>query len=227
VLAALRERDRTGLGQKVASSLFESATFMLGAVIVGSAVIGGPMPPMPARKNAWGVYDIFTAGDGGQVFIGCTSDGHWQRFCEAFGLDDWREDERLADNARRCEARAWMLPELERRLGALTLADILARCEAARVAYARVGRPDELAADPHLIAHGGLLATAISGLGGGPQVGVPALPLEFGDERERPGLERQPPRIGEHTAEVLREAGLSADAVAELTAAGVVAMQAA
>jgi crotonobetainyl-CoA:carnitine CoA-transferase CaiB-like acyl-CoA transferase len=57
-------------------------------------------------------------------------------------------------------------------------------------------------------------------------VGVPALPLEFGDERERPGLERQPPRIGEHTAEVLREAGFSADAVAELTAAGVVAMQA-
>ncbi len=81
-LSALRERDATGIGQKVASSLFESATFMLGALVVGSAVIGGPLPPMPARKNAWGVYDVFTASDGGQVFIGCTSDGHWQRFCE-------------------------------------------------------------------------------------------------------------------------------------------------
>ena len=87
-LAALRERDATGIGQKVASSLFESATFMLGALVVGSAVTGGPMPPMPARKNAWGVYDVFTASDGGQVFIGCTSDGHWQRFCETFGFDD-------------------------------------------------------------------------------------------------------------------------------------------
>ena len=59
---------------------------MLGAMVVGSAVIGGPMPPT-ARKNAWGVYDVFTASDGGQVFIGCTSDGHWQRFCETFGFD--------------------------------------------------------------------------------------------------------------------------------------------
>ena len=143
-LSALRERDATGIGQKVASSLFESATFMLGALVVGSAVIGGPMPPMPARKNAWGVYDVFTASDGGQVFIGCTSDGHWQRFCETFGFDDWRDDPRLAGNANRCEAREWMLPELERRITKLPLDEILQKCEAARVAYSRVGRPDEL-----------------------------------------------------------------------------------
>src|SRR5262249_39059129 len=101
--------------------------------------------------------------------------------------------------------------------------DIVAKCEAARVAYSRVGRPDELATDPHLLAHGGLLATAISGLGGGPLAGVPALPLEFGDARERPGLERQPPRVGEHTREVLREAGFSAEAIREMMEAGVVA----
>ena len=76
-LAALRERDLTGVGQRVSSSLFESATFVLGALVAGSAVIGGPVPPMPARKNAWGIYDVFTAKDGGQAFIGCTSDGHW------------------------------------------------------------------------------------------------------------------------------------------------------
>jgi hypothetical protein len=108
--------------------------------VVGSAVIGGPMPPMPARKNAWGVYDVFTASDGGQVFIGCTSDGHWQRFCETFGFEDWRDDPRLAGNANRCEAREWMLPELERRIAKLSFDEILQKCEAARVAYSRVGR---------------------------------------------------------------------------------------
>jgi crotonobetainyl-CoA:carnitine CoA-transferase CaiB-like acyl-CoA transferase len=222
-LAALRERDATGLGQKVASSLFESATFVLGTVIAGSAVVGGPVPPMPARKNAWGVYDVFTGSDGGQVFIGCTSDGHWRRFCDAFGLAGWRDDERLSSNARRCEAREWMLPELERRLERMTMSDIIERCEAARVAYARVGRPDELSADPHLLAHGGLLATAVSAAGGGPRVGIPALPLEFGDARERLGLERQPPRIGEHTHEVLRDAGFAAKAIGRLIDAGVLA----
>jgi len=220
-LSALRERDVTGVGQKVASSLFESAAFMLGAVVVGSAVIGGPMPPMPARKNAWGVYDVFTASDGGQAFIGCTSDGHWQRFCDAFGFDDWREDPRLTGNANRCEAREWMLPELERRMARLPLQEILERCETARVAYSRVGRPDELSFDPHLLANGGLLTTAVSGLGGGPLVGIPALPVEFGDSRERLGLERQPPQIGEHTGEILEAAGYSVRKISELRAAGV------
>ncbi|OAF08565.1 formyl-CoA transferase [Bradyrhizobium centrolobii] len=222
-LSALHERDRTGEGQKVSSSLFESATFMLGAVIVGSAVIGGPMPPMPARKNAWGVYDVFTSSDGGQVFIGCTSDGHWQRFCDQFALGEWRDDERLSSNAKRCDARDWMLPELEQRLAKLSLAEILEKCEAARVAYSRVGRPDELSTDPHLLAYGGLLATAISGFGGGPKVGIPSLPVEFGDQRERLGLERQPPRVGEHTDEVLRAAGYSDDEIVTLRASGVLA----
>jgi crotonobetainyl-CoA:carnitine CoA-transferase CaiB-like acyl-CoA transferase len=222
-LSALRQRDQTGVGQKVSSSLFESAAFMLGAVVVGSAVIGGPMPPMPARKNAWGVYDVFTAQDGGQAFIGCTSDGHWQRFCEQFGFDDWHQDERLSNNASRCEARDWMLPELQRRIAELPLSEILEKCEAARVAYSRVGRPDELSNDPHLLAHGGLLGTAVSGLGGGPCVAIPALPVEFGDERERAGLEHQPPRIGEHTDEILTSAGFSDGEIASYRAAGVLA----
>lgn len=226
-LAALRERDQTGKGQKVTSSLFESATFMLGSMIVGSAVLGAPMPPMPARKNAWGIYDVFTASDGGQAFIGCTSNGHWQRFCEQFGFDEWCNDERLASNATRCDARDWMLPELEQRLAKLPLSEILEKCDAARVAYSRVGRPDELSTDPHLLAHGGLLSTAMSGFGGGPKVGIPALPLEFGEARERLGLDRQPPRVGEHTDEVLLAAGYLEREIASLRSSGVLAAQSA
>jgi crotonobetainyl-CoA:carnitine CoA-transferase CaiB-like acyl-CoA transferase len=131
-------------------------------------------------------------------------------------------DERLANNAKRCDAREWMLPILEARLKALPLDDILQKCEAARIPYARVGRPDQLTDDAHLNAFGGLIQTAVSGMGGGPHVGIPALPVEFGDMRERPGLERQPPRIGEHTGEILREAGFDPKEIERLQASGVV-----
>jgi crotonobetainyl-CoA:carnitine CoA-transferase CaiB-like acyl-CoA transferase len=221
-LSALRERDLTGRGQKVASSLFESATFMLGVMLVGSAVIGEPMPPMPARKNAWGVYDVFRAKDGRQAFIGCTSDNHWQRFCEQFGFSEWMTDERLASNAKRCDAREWMIPILEAHLKTLPFEEILEKCEAAKIPYSRVSRPDELAGDVHLNAFGGLIQTAVSAMGGGPQVGIPALPVEFGDARERPGLERQPPRIGEHTNEILREAGFDPGEIERLQRSGAI-----
>ena len=221
VLSALRERDQTGRGQRVGSSLFESATFMLGAIIAGSKVIGGPMPPMPARKNAWGVYDVFTGSDGGQAFIAITADGQWGRFCEELGLASWINDPRLASNALRCDARDWMLPELVTKLSKLPLQDILAKCEAAKIPYSRVGRPDELSNDPHLLAHGGLLETAISGFGGGPMVGMPALPIDFGDDRDRLGLTLQPPRIGEHTDEILSAAGYLAAEIAHLRVTGV------
>ncbi|WP_291008280.1 CaiB/BaiF CoA-transferase family protein [Ferrovibrio sp.] len=224
VLAALRERDQTGQGQRVAASLYESAAFLMAPFAVGSAMIGEPMPPMPARKNAWGIYDVFTAADGGMVFLGVTSDAHWRRFCAAFGCNDLVEDARLQGNAARSEARDWMLPIVRERVQALSVAEISERAEAANIPWARVGHPADLAHDPQLLAHGGLIDTAVSPLGGGEgmQVAVPGLPLEFGDQRIRTRLQRQPPAIGEHSVDVLREAGFSAADIAALQAKGIV-----
>jgi crotonobetainyl-CoA:carnitine CoA-transferase CaiB-like acyl-CoA transferase len=222
VLSALIERERTGRGQRVGSALFESAAFLVGTVIAGSATIGTPMPPMPARKSPWGIYDVFASKGGGQIFIGVTADGQWRRFCEAFGFSDWREDERLATNAGRSSERGWLIPALQERFSGQALDEILQGCEKANIPHARVGRPDELTDDPHLIAGGGLLATALSALGGGRLVGLPALPIEFGAGRVRFGLRRQPPRVGEHWRSVLAEAGFSAAEIAELATTGVV-----
>jgi crotonobetainyl-CoA:carnitine CoA-transferase CaiB-like acyl-CoA transferase len=221
VLAALRERERTGRGQRVGSALFESAAFLVGTHIAGSVLSGGPMPPMPARQGTWGIYDIFEAQDGVPVFVAVTSDTHWRRFAEAFGLSELLADERLASNAGRAAERDWLVPRLAERLRRLAAADILARCEAASVPCARVGHPIDLLEDAHLLAGGGLLATLLSPQGGaGPAAGLPALPLEFGAARARGGLRRQPPRIGEHTAEVLGEAGLAPAEIAALAHRG-------
>src|ERR1700730_13761316 len=79
VQAALRERERTGRGPMVKSALFESTAFLMMQHMAGEVVTGRPLPPMPARDGAWGIYEPFATADGGQIFVGLTSDGQWQR----------------------------------------------------------------------------------------------------------------------------------------------------
>jgi crotonobetainyl-CoA:carnitine CoA-transferase CaiB-like acyl-CoA transferase len=221
-LAALRERDRTGQGQRVGSALFESAVFLMGTHMAGLAATGEPPPPMPARRGAWGIYDAFaTAGDG-QLFVGVTSDQQWARFTEAFGLAEMAADARLATNAQRTRERAWLIPALQEVLARYPQEEVARRCEAAGISWAPVGQPADLFEDAHLLAGGGLIQTAISALGGGAMFGLPALPVEFGEERDRAGLTRQPPHMGEHNGEVLAEAGFGAAEITALAAAGVI-----
>ena len=52
---------------------------------------------------------------------------------------------------------------------------------------------------------------------------LPALPIEFGADRRRPGVRRQPPRVGEHNVEILAEAGFAAAEIASLAGVGVIA----
>ncbi|MBI0535262.1 CoA transferase [Roseomonas sp. KE2513] len=221
-LAALRERDATGKGQRVGSALFESAAFLVGSHMAGAVATGQPVPPMPARRGAWGIYEPFTGSDGGQVFVGVTSDAQWVRFCAAFGLEDLAADERLRRNTDRVAARPWLIPRLREDLGRLARDEVVARCEAAAISWAPVGQPADLFTDPHLLSGGGLLATAMSTLAGDTaEALLPALPMEMGEERARAGLRRQPPRMGEHNAEVLGEAGMSAEEIAALAQRGV------
>lgn len=223
-LAALRERDATGKGQRISSALFESAVFLMASHMAGFAATGEEPPPMPARRGAWGIYDVFRTKGEGELFIGVTSDQQWARFCDEFGLAALRADERLATNALRAKARPWLIPALQAVLEGLPQDEVAARCERCAISWAPVGKPRDLFEDPHLLASGGLLQTAISALGGGAgaMVGLPALPVAFGAERARPGLARQPPRMGEHSAEVLAEAGYAPAEIAALAARGII-----
>jgi crotonobetainyl-CoA:carnitine CoA-transferase CaiB-like acyl-CoA transferase len=222
--AALRERDLTGKGQRVGSALFESAAFLMSTHMAGMAATGLEALPMPARRGAWAIYEVFkTAGDG-QLFIGVTSDQQWARFVDEFSLQELSGDPRLATNFMRLQERAWLIPALQDIVGAMPQAEVEVRCERANVSWAKVGRPGDLFTDPHLLATGGLLDVFISRIGGtaGKKVGLPALPIEFGHDRDRPGIRRQAPRLGEHSDEILLEAGFSGAEIAMMHETGVV-----
>jgi len=217
VLAALRERDRTGEGQRVSSALFESTAFLMLSHMAGSVATGEAPRPMPARQGAWAIYDVFDTADGDQLFIGVTSDQQWTRFAEVFGLAELAADPRLATNESRTREREWLIPALREIIGRYPKAELRERCATAQVSWAPVGKPTDLFTDPHLLAHGGLVDTAIPLLAGGVAMAkLPAMPVEFGADRARPGLTRQPPRLGEHNAEVLAEAGFTPAEIARL-----------
>jgi crotonobetainyl-CoA:carnitine CoA-transferase CaiB-like acyl-CoA transferase len=224
VQAALRERDVTGKGQRISSSLFESAVFLMSTHMAGMAATGLEARPMPARRGAWAVYDVFqTAGDG-QLFIGVTSDAQWTRFVDEFGLQALAADPRLGTNVTRLAERSWLLPALQEVIGKIPQKEVEARCERCNVSWAPVNQPGDMFTDPHLLATGGLVDVFVSRFGaeGGKWTGLPALPMEFGETRDRPKVTRQPPKIGEHSSEVLAEAGLGTAEIAALKARGVI-----
>jgi crotonobetainyl-CoA:carnitine CoA-transferase CaiB-like acyl-CoA transferase len=219
--AALRERATTGHGQRVSSALFESAAFLMASHMAGMAATGLPAQPMPARRGAWAIYEVFAVADG-ELFIGVTSDQQWTRFVEEFNLHELAADPRLASNLMRSHERSWLIPTLKDVLKRLPQAEVVRRCERANISWSPVGKPDDLFSDAHLLANGGLLDVSISPAGGdGPKMKLPALPIAFGG-RERPGLVRQPPRMGEHNAAVLAEAGFSPAEIASLVEARVI-----
>jgi crotonobetainyl-CoA:carnitine CoA-transferase CaiB-like acyl-CoA transferase len=224
IQAALRERELTGKGQRVGSALFESAAFLMSTHMAGMAATGLEARPMPARRGAWAIYEVFkTAGDG-QLFIGVTSDQQWARFVEEFSLQALAADPRLATNILRLAEREWLIPALQAVIETFPQKEVEARCERANVSWAPVSQPGDLFTDPHLLATGGLLDVFISRTGGteGKKVGLPALPIEFGPERDRPGVHRQSPRIGEHSREVLIDAGYTGGEIDSLVGTGVV-----
>jgi crotonobetainyl-CoA:carnitine CoA-transferase CaiB-like acyl-CoA transferase len=217
ILAALRRRDATGEGELVKSALFEATVFMMGQHMAGEAITGEEVPPMPVRRGGWGIYQTFATADDEQIFVGITSNNHWTRFCEIFERPDLLADPHLASNEDRVAARPWMLPIIADLMARLTKAEIAERCERASIPYAPVAKTSDLFADPHLRESDGLVEVALPGA---VRAMLPRLPLELGGDRPR--LHRQPPRVGEHSREVLAEAGAGAAEIEELLRSGVV-----
>ncbi len=218
ILAALRERERTGKGRRVTSALFETTALLVAQHMAQYEITGEAPPPMSVKRPAWGVYDIFATKDGDRLFVGVVTDTQWEVFCRELGLGELAADPRLRTNGMRVRERSWLIPKIGETLKSFSKADLAARIEAMGLPFAPVAKPWDLLDDPHLNASGGLLRTRA----GSKTIRVPALPLEF--DGERLGKRADPPAIGEHSAALLRELGYSAEEAARLVERNIVAL---
>jgi crotonobetainyl-CoA:carnitine CoA-transferase CaiB-like acyl-CoA transferase len=203
-MAALAQREKTGLGQEVQSALFENNVFLVAQHMMQFAVTGKPAAPMPDRISAWAIYDVFKVRDGEQIFLAVVSDTQWAIFCDAFGFADLLADPRLKSNNDRVRARDWMMPLLRERLAGRSAAELGAVFEKHALPFAPITRPQDLLDDPHLNATGGLAPITLPD---GRETRAVLLPLTLAGER--PGVRLNPPRLGEHSVELLAELGYS------------------
>ncbi|HWK89153.1 MAG TPA: CoA transferase, partial [Longimicrobium sp.] len=199
ILAALRERDRTGRGQRVEVSLFDSA--LAGLVnVTQAALVTGREPVRWGNAHPTIVpYQAFAAADRPFV-LAVGNDAQWRRACAAIGATALAADTRFAANPGRVEHRAEISAALTELFQTRPAADWLARLEAAGVPCAPVQSVGEALRDPIVTAREGLWTMEGPMYG---QVQTVASPLRFAETPA--GLAWPAPALGEHTEQVVRE----------------------
>lgn len=215
VLAALEERHRTGKGQLVMASLFETTIYLVGQHMAQFAVTGKPAAPMPARVSAWAIYDVFETMDD-PVFIGVVTDPLWEKFCRLFALDDLWAIEEYRENNARVKARDVIMPQIRAMVAAMTRDEVVAKLDGSGLPFAPIGRPEDMFDDPHL-AQGGLEEVTLDT---GEVTRLPTIPLAMGGKRT--GAAQRLPKPGEDSDAVLKALGYDGARIAALKADGAV-----
>ena len=199
VLAALRERERTGRGQRVEVALFDAA--LAGLINVAQAALVTGREPV-RYGNAHPTIVPYQAFDGADrpFVVAVGNDGQWRRLCDGLGWSDLRADERFATNPGRVENREALVSVLAERFRTRPAAEWLAAMEAAGVPCAPVQSVREALADPVATERGGTWEMEGATYG---RVSTVASPLRF--SRTPAALRRGAPALGEHTEEVERD----------------------
>jgi formyl-CoA transferase len=217
ILAALRHRDRTGVGQYLELSLLECGV----AALVNAAtayLVGGEI------QGRWGSahpslvpYQAFRARDG-YFMVGAGNERLWEAFCRVLGVPELAADPRYDGNAKRVERRTELVALIEDRLAARGRDEWVAAFAAAGLPAGPINDIGQVFADPQVLARG--MAVELEHPTAG-RIRLPGVPVKFGVTPA--AIQGPPPRLGEHTDQVLTDVlGLAAPAIAALRAAGVV-----
>lgn len=207
ILAALRERDRTGRGRVVDVAMCDSVQAFAPAAF--GAMLAGEMPTRGDDLLTGGIapYNTYVAKDGAPMALGALEPKFWTAFCLGVGIEP--DVSALAPGPHQAAWKARVAEIFRSR----TRTEWEAFAAAHDCCLEPVLAPDELRGDAHLAARGVFFELDAPG-GKLPQFRTPVTP------RDR--AFSAPPRAGEHTDEILREAGFDAAAIAELRAAGAV-----
>ena len=218
ILAALHHRNATGLGQHIDVALLDSQVALLGHQ-ASNYLNGGMVPGRLANEHANVVpYRTFLAADG-EVIVALGNDSQFRAFCGLLSLPALADDDRFVNASGRSLNRAALYAALEPAVAKWRAADFMAAMEAAKLPAGQVSEVPEVLGSPQ-IKHRGMVHE-LERRDGTP-VKVVGFPGKFSETP--PDYRYAPPRLGQDTAEVLREKlQIDDQELSRLQALGVVA----
>lgn len=226
VVSALFERERTGRGALVDTSLYEAGvvhTYWQSAIALAG---GGSSGPLGSAHPLSAPYQAFKTADG-WVNVGASNEATWNRLVDAIGRPDLARDPRFSTNAERMEHLHELVDVLSREFTSRPTDDWLRTLEVAGVPAGPVASIGEMLEHPHTMAREMVHEVRHSALGGVRALGSP-LKFESGAagttaDSDVDVRRRGAPMLGEHTREVLMAEGWLESEVADLLGRGVVA----
>jgi crotonobetainyl-CoA:carnitine CoA-transferase CaiB-like acyl-CoA transferase len=223
IQGALAHRANTGEGQHIDIGLLDVQAAALANQALNYLVSGRAPGRLGNAHPNIVPYEAFRTSDG-YIILAVGNDGQFARFCEVAGRRELADDERFATNPSRVENRGVLIPMLGDFMRARSSADWLAALERAGVPCGPINDIEQLFADPQVRARGLQIAIPepdrAAERGGSAQPGV-ASPIHFSETPIQ--YELPPPRLGQHTDEVLlEELQLDAAEVERLRASGVI-----
>jgi formyl-CoA transferase len=211
VLAALHYRSRTGRGQHIDTSLVEAGV-ALSVWESAQYFADGVIPePLGSAHRMFAPYQAIRCADG-YITLGSANDRLFERLCAVLGHPEWTTDPDYADATLRVRNRAALAGRIERITVRDTRQQWLARLEAAGIPCGPINNYAEAFADPQIRARGMVVEIEHPTLG---RVRMPGSPIKMSETP--PVVARRAPLLGEHTRDVLREAGYSDAEIAIVT----------
>ncbi len=217
ILAALFDRERTGVGRRIEVSMFDTMLHLLG--YTGTMwLTNGEVPQPPGSAHEYTVpWQAFAVSDG-HIVVATRQEIFWRRLCDVLGDPVLAEDPRFADNPGRVAHRDALVPRLEALFKQRTVADWLQRLRAAEVPVAPVNNVDAAFAEPPVAERGMIVEVEHPDVG---TVRLPGNPIKMSGETPRPSTPA--PGLGQHTDAVLgRLLQLRQDEIAALREAGAI-----